>query len=186
MDFGGRNNPCAAAAYSLKKDFGGIETLRPRIVIVTAGTTRCASKQVARAAKQYTGKDKIGVDVVGLGMRKKTQAGYSHVVDKTNGLLLTVDRPADVDSAISRYAKLLKTRTVEKIEVRGDHGGVFSVNPGEEITLPPGIYTAVLPVVAGLNPSKRSVPNIRIVSSEPKVLDVRIRKGKPIVRSMKK
>ncbi|MGB6067826.1 MAG: hypothetical protein WBG50_23720 [Desulfomonilaceae bacterium] len=185
-DFGGHNNPCAAAAYSLKKDIGGNGALRPRILIVTAGTTKCASKQVVKAAEQYTGKDKLGVDVVALGMRKKTQAGYSHVVDKTNGLFLTVDRPADVDSALSRYGKLLKTRTVEKVEVRGDQSGVFSVNAGEEITLPPGTYTAHLPVVAGLNPSKRSVPNIRIVSGVPKVLDVRIRKGKPIVRSMKK
>ena len=181
----GHNNPCAAAAFSLKKDFSGVETLKPRMLLVTAGTAKCAAKDVVKAAEQHGSKDRIGVDVVAFGMGKKGQAGYSNLVKKSDGLLLNVDKPADVDSALSRYGKLLKTRTVEKIEVRGERG-VFNISPEEEFTLPPGTYTVVLPVVAGLNPSKRIVPNVRITSEQTNVLDVRIKKGKPVIGFGKK
>lgn len=182
---GGHNNPCAAAAYSLKKDFSGVGTLKPRVLLVTAGSAKCAAKDVIKAAEQHGSKDKVGVDVVAFGMGKKGQAAYSNLVKKSDGLLLNVDKPADVDSALSRYGKLLKTRTVEKIEVRSERG-VFSIRPEEEFTLPPGTYTVVLPVVAGLNPSKRIVPNVRISSEQTNVLDVRIKKGKPVIGFGKK
>ena len=182
---GGHNNPCAAAAYSLKKDFSGVGTLKPRVLLVTAGTAKCAATDVVKAAVQHGSKDKIGVDVVAFGVGKKGQAGYSNLVKKSGGLLLNVDKPTDVDSALSRYGKLLKTRTMEKIEVRGERG-VFNISPEEEFTLPPGTYTVVLPVVAGLNPSKRIVPNVRISSEQTNVLDVRIKKGKPVIGFGKK
>ncbi len=185
MNPGGHTNPCAAAAYSLKKDFGGAGTLKPRVLIVTAGTAKCAAKEVVKATEQHGAKDRTGVDVVGFGMGKKGEAAYSNLVKKSDGLLIKVDKPADVDSAIARYGKLLKTRTLEKIEVRGEKG-VFNINPEEEITLPPGTYTVVLPVVAGLNPSKRTVPNVRITSEQTNVLDVRIKKGKPTIAAGKK
>jgi hypothetical protein len=181
----GHNNPCAAAAYSLKKDFSGVGTLKPRVLLVTAGTAKCAAKDVVKAAVQHGSKDRIGVDVVAFGVGRKGQAGYSKLVKKSGGLLLNVDKPADVDSALSKYGKLLKTRTMEKIEVRGERG-MFNISPEEEFTLPPGTYTVVLPVVAGLNPSKRSVPNVRISSEQTNVLDVRIKKGKPVIGFGKK
>ncbi|MGO9569811.1 MAG: hypothetical protein ACLP5H_19940 [Desulfomonilaceae bacterium] len=182
---GGHNNPCAAAAYSLKKDFSGAGTLKPRVLLVTAGTAKCAVKEVVKAAEQHDSKDRIGVDVVAFGIGKKGQAGYSNLVKKSDGLLLKVDNPADVDSALIRYGKLLKARTVEKIEVRGERG-VFNIKPEEEFTLPPGTYTVVLPVVAGLSPSKRIVPKVRITSEQTNVLDVRIKKGKPVIGFGKK
>jgi hypothetical protein len=185
VNCGGHNNPCAAAAYSLKKDFSGDGTFKPRVLLVTAGTTKCAVKDVVKAAEQHGSKERIRVDVVAVGMGKKGQAAYSKLVKKSDGLLLNVDRPADVDSALSRYGRLLKTRTVEKIEVRGERG-VFNVSPEEEFTLPPGTYTVVLPVVAGLSPSKRIVPNVRITSEQTNVLDVRIKKGKPVIGFGKK
>lgn len=185
VNTGGHNNPCAAAAYALKKDFGGAGNLRPRVLVVTAGTAKCAVGEVVKAAEQHGAKDKVGVDVVALGIGKKGQSGYSNLVKKSDGLLLKVDKPADVDGALSRYGKLLKTRKVEKIEVRGERG-VFSINPEEEITLPPGTYTLTLPVVAGLSPSKRIVPNVRITSEQTNVLDVRIKRGKPVIAAGKK
>lgn len=185
VTLGGHTNPCAAAAYSLKKDFAGAGSLKPRILIVTGGTAKCPVNEVVKAAEQRDSKDKTAVDVLAIGMGKKTEAGYSNLVKKCSGLLLKVDNPSDVEAALSRYGKVLKTRTMEKIEVRNEKG-VFNINPEEEITLPPGSYTVVLPVVAGLSPSKRIVPNVRVTSEQANILDVRIRKGKPVIGMGKK
>ena len=70
---------------------------------------------------------------------------------------------------------------MDKIEVRGEKI-VFSVNPDEDITLAPGIYTVVLPSIKGLAEFKRSVPNVRIKSGEGTVMTVKLSKGKASVK----
>ena len=105
---GGHNNPCAAAAYALKKDFGGAGNLRQRVLVVTAGTAKCAVGEVVKAAEQHGAKDKVGVDVVAFGIGKKGQSAYSNLVKKSNGLLLKVDKPADMDGALARYGNFSK------------------------------------------------------------------------------
>ncbi len=81
--------------------------------------------------------------------------------------------------------KMLKTPAMEKIEVRGENA-VFTMFPEEEITLTPGAYTVVLPVVAGLNPAKRAIENVKVNSGEASVMDVRIRKGRPTIKMSRK
>lgn len=184
-DSGGPTNPCAAAAYSLKKDFGGPDNLIPRIVLITNGASKCAGSEVTRALDQHKAKGKVGVDVVAIGMGKKRQGGYATLVKKTDGMLIKVDNPGDLEAGIARYVKMLRTPTMEKVEIRSDNA-VFTTHPEEEITLPPGTYTVVLPVVAGLHPSRRTVPNVKINSGEANILDVRVRKGKPAIRLGKK
>lgn len=182
---GGITNPCAAAAYSLKKDFGGSDNLTPRVILITDGASKCAFNEVARALDQHRAKGKVGIDVVAVAMGKKRHVAYDKLVKKTDGMLIKIDKPGDLDSGISRYAKLLRTPTMEKVEVKGDNA-VFTTSLEEEITLPPGSYTVVLPVVAGLNPSKKTVPNVKISSGEASVLDVKIKKGKPTIKMGKK
>ncbi|HMK36648.1 MAG TPA: hypothetical protein VK463_16360, partial [Desulfomonilaceae bacterium] len=181
---GGPTNPCAAAAYSLKKDFGS-DHLIPRILVVTDGTAKCAFNEVVKALDQHKAKGKVGVDVVAVGMGKKRQAGYATLTKKTDGMLLKIERPGDLDAGVSRYVKALRTPMMEKVEVKGENS-VFTMHPQEEITLPPGTYTVVLPVVVGLNPAKRIVPHVKINSGEANILDVRIRKGKPTIKLGKK
>jgi hypothetical protein len=182
---GGPTNPCAAAAYSLKKDFGGADSLIPRIVLITDGVSKCAASEVIKALDHHKTKGKVGVDVVAIGMGKKRQAGYVALVKKADGMLIKVDNPGDLDAGISRYVKMLRAPIMEKVEIKSDNA-VFTVSPEEEITLPPGTYTVVLPVVAGLHPSRRTVPNVKIMSGEANVLDVRIKKGKPAIKLGKK
>ncbi len=65
---------------------------------MTAGTAKCAVKEVVKAAADHGAKDKVLVDVVGLGMGKKGQVAYSNLVKKSEGALIQIDNPGDVDS----------------------------------------------------------------------------------------
>jgi hypothetical protein len=178
----GSTNPCAAAAYSLKKDFGSLGTLAPRVLIITDGAHRCAFKEVLSEADRKTAKEKIPVDVLALGMHRKRQVGYSKVAERTGGLFLRIDNPSDLQSGLAKYIKLLKTPVKEKIEVRGEKA-VLTARPDEELTVVPGSYTIVLPAVAGIAPSKRSLDPVQIQSGESTVVQVKVnKKGRPLAK----
>jgi hypothetical protein len=181
----GVTNPCAAAAYSLKKDFQGLGKLVPRLVVVTSGRTKCGYSGVLKVINSRWGKERPKVDVIALGIGKRRQGGYVRLAKKTGGAFVKLGKPADLKSAVAKYKKVLETRIVEKLKVRGDNV-VFSVAPDEELTLAPGKYTVVLPDIAGLKPSKREIPNVKIDSGKSNVLNIKIAKGRAVVASGKR
>jgi hypothetical protein len=152
---------------------------------VTGGATKCGFNGVVKAVESLETKDKLAVDVLALGINKKRLRGYSTLANKTGGLFMPVDKPADVDQFLSRYEKALKTKVMEKVEVKGDKT-VSSISPFQEANLIPGSYTVVLPIVEGLHPSNRTISNVKITSGEVKIMDITIKKGRPIVREGKK
>ncbi len=179
---GGKTNPCAAAAYALKKDFASLGGLSPRLLLITDGARRCAYKEVLRVIDKQAAKEKTSVDVLALGIHRKRQAGYSKLAHRTNGVFLRIDNPSEVEPTIAKYVKLLKKPVKETVEVRGGNA-VLSAKPDEAITLVPGTYTIVLPAVAGINPSKRTIDTIQIHSGESTVLQVRVnKKGRPVAK----
>ncbi len=178
---GGSVNPCAAAAYSMKKDFLVSGAHSPRLLLVTAGGAKCDAKAVLKAAGAIGPNAKTPVDVLAIGMKSKKKTAYSNLAKKTGGVFLTVDSPADLDNALKKYSRVLHITSMEKIEIRGDKV-VFSVNFDEDITLAPGTYTVVLPSVKGLAEFKRSVPNVRIKSGEATLMTVKLSKGKATVK----
>jgi hypothetical protein len=182
---GGQTNPCAAAAFVAKQDLKGGHGLIPRILLVTSGAAKCDFREVLKALDRADSKDKPVVDVVALGLSKKRERGYSTVAKKSGGVFLRADSPAELDHIISRYEKILNAKAMEKVEVRGEKS-VFTVNPGEELTLAPGSYTVALPLVAGIQASKRTIPNVKINSGEANVMEVRVKKGKLAVQAGKK
>ena len=180
----GKTNPCAAAAYSMKKDFasslGG--DLSPRLLLVTDGAHRCAYKEVLRENAKKGGKGVLSVDVLGLGMHRKRQGGYAKLARRTHGVFMRIDSPSDIKSAMAKYAKLLKTPVKEKIEVRGEKSVITAI-PGEELTIVPGTYTIVLPAVAGISSSKRAVGPFQIESGASTIVQVRVtKKGRVLTK----
>jgi hypothetical protein len=125
------------------------------------------------------------IDVLALGLNKKRQKGYSVLTSRTGGVFIEAERPADLDQPFSRYSKILQAKHFEKVEIRGDKASL-SVAPFQEITVAPGTYTVSLPVVEGIDPSKRTIPNVKISSGEAHILDVSIKKGKPVIKTVKK
>jgi hypothetical protein len=176
---GGLTNPCAAAAFSLKKDFEAIKSskLSPRVLIVTDGSSKCLKADAAAIAEQVFGAESARVDVLGLGMGKNKDFGYSSLAKKTNGVFFAMNNPGDTDQILSRYGKALKTPIMEKITIKGEKS-VFTVVPGEEITLVPGEYSVELPVVAGIPSSKRTIQSVKVNSGEAVVLEIKMKKGK--------
>ena len=179
---GGPNNPCAAAAFSLKKDFGNIGALTPRILLLTDGAAICNYMEILNAIDEQGGGDRIRVDVLALGIAKKRQKPYSTLTGRTNGFFFKIDKPSDADGAASRYEKILKTRTMETIEIRGDRV-THTTTPGQQVTLVPGSYSVVLPVVAGIHPSKRRIENVKISSGHR--TEIEVKKGRPTVKILK-
>jgi hypothetical protein len=186
LDTGGITHPCAATAYSLKKDFAPSDNLTPRIVLITDGASICGYREFARAFAGDKRKGKSGVDVIAVGMGRRHLAGYRKLTKKTDGAMITIDRPADLSGRLSRYAKLLREPVMEEVDIKGENGEPITANLGQTITLYPGSYTVVLPLVAGLHASNRKIPNVRIVSRQARILSVRIRKGKPLFKLLKK
>lgn len=178
---GGSVNPCAAAAYSMKKDFLVSGAHSPRLLLITAGVAKCDSKEVLKAAGAIGPGAKTPVDVLAVGMNSKKKTAYTNLAKKTGGVFLTLDNPADMESALKKYSKSLHVTSVDKIEIRGEKV-LFSANFDEDITLAPGIYTVVLPSVKGLAEFKRSVPNVRIKSGEASLMTVKLSKGKASVK----
>ena len=178
---GGEVNPCAAAAYSMKKDFLVSDALNPRLLLITAGASKCDAKEVLKAAGAIGPSSRTHVDILAVGMNSKKKAAYSNLAKKTGGVFLQIDSPADLESALKKYSKSLHVTSMEKIEIRGEKV-VFSVNFDEDITLAPGTYTVVLPSVKGLAEFKRSVPNVRIKSGEATLMTVKLSKGKASVK----
>ena len=175
---GGINNPCAAAAFSLKKDFSATGGLAPRILVLTDGTPKCNHSDLFGAVDEQ-GKDKVSVDVVAIGIKKKRLNAYSSVAKKTNGFFFKIDKPSDVENAAKHYEKVLKTKLMEKIEIRGEKATITTI-PGKEVTLVPGSYSVVLPAVAGIHPSKRTIEHVKISSRQ--TTEIEVKNGRPMVK----
>lgn len=182
---GGINNPCAAAAFALKKDFSGIGEVVPRVLLVTGGATRCRYKAVLQAVDRKGARGRVRVDVIALGMGKRSQRGYSVLARKTRGVFLHADKPSEVDSIMAGYEKSLKTPSMKKMEVIGEKSS-FKVANGEEITLAPGAYKISLPPIRGLDPAKRTIERVEVNSGENHILNIRIKKGRLMVKAAKR
>ncbi len=176
----GRNNPCAAAAYSLKKDFGDLGDLAPRVVIVTSGIAKCPAREVVRAVDLRGGR--AAVDVVGIGMHRRRIKPYSYVTKKTGGTFLNLKEPTDLKPVITAYDKTLKTPTQKKIRIVGP-SRVYQAANGEAVTLAPGVYSVELPDIKGIDRSKRTIREIEVRSGENRSIDVKFKKGKLLVRT---
>jgi hypothetical protein len=176
---GGINNPCAAAAFSLKKDFAAISGLTPRILVLTDGTPKCNHSDLFSALDEH-GKDRVSVDVVAIGMKKKRLNAYSAVTKKTNGFFVKIDKPSDVENAVKSYEKTLKAKLMEKIEIRGEKATITTI-PGKEVTLVPGTYSVMLPAVAGIHASKRRIENVKISSGQARTITIEPEKGRPVI-----
>lgn len=181
----GINSPCAAAAFALKKDFSSIGEVVPRVLLVTGGATRCSYKKVLQAVDRKGARGRVRVDVIALGMGKRSQKGYSILAKKTRGVFLHAEKPAEVDEIIARYEKSLKKPAMKKMEVIGEKTS-FKVANGEEITLAPGTYKISLPPIRGLDLAKRTVEGIEVNSGENSVLRIRIKKGRLLVKTAKR
>ena len=181
----GINNPCAAAAFALKKDFSSIGEVVPRLLLVTGGATRCSYKKVLQAVDRKGARGRVRVDVIALGMSKRRQRGYSILAKKTRGVFLHADKPSEVDAVIARYEKSLKTPAMKKMEVIGEKSS-FKVGNGEEITLAPGAYKISLPPIRGLDLAKRTVEGVEVNSGENSILQIRIKKGRLLVKTAKR
>ena len=182
---GGINNPCAAAAFTLKKDFAGIGEVVPRVLLITGGATRCSYRNVLQAVDSKGARGRVRVDVIALGMGKRRQRGYSILAKKSRGVFLRADKPSDVDAVIAKYEKSLKTPSMKKLDVIGEKSS-FKVSNGEEITLAPGAYKISLPPIRGLDPEKRTIERVEVNSGENSILKIRIKKGRLFVKAEKR
>lgn len=182
---GGRNNPCAAAAYALRKDFGGIGDVVPRLVIVSGGIGICNYRAVLHAVDQKGPRGRVRVDVVALGMSKRRERSYMALAKKSGGVFLRVEKPSEVRSVLAKYQEALKTPAMKKMQVIGEKSS-FKVGNGEEITLAPGAYKIALPAMRGLPKDKLTIEGVKISSGENSILKVRIKQGRLLVKASKR
>jgi hypothetical protein len=177
---GGHINLCAAASESLKSDFSGVGGLTPRIIMLTDGAGKCKYGDLLKALDQRQGKDEVIIDLVRIGPSKKNINAYTTLVKKTGGSVYSLEKPADLDSLVAKFENNFKDRKMEKVEIRGENLHL-RISPDKEITVPPGVYDIILPVVAGLQPAHRVIPKLKIESGEAKILDIKVAKGRPVV-----
>jgi hypothetical protein len=173
----GRTNPCAAAAFTLKRDLPKLRELKPRVAILTSGMARCKAGEVLRVIDTVWAGRKPHVDVIGFGLNRRTARGYSLLAKRTDAIMLKISGPEDIDDAVVKYSKALDRRVTGSIQVKGDNTG-FKVAPDEEITLAPGSYDIVLPDAKGLNLSERTISGVMIESGKTSKVRVKLHRGK--------
>ena len=177
---GAENNLCMAAVRSLKTDFEALESFSPRLVLITDGRTECSLKEILQAVEGSKFKNQVRVDVIAVGMKPLMQEAYTSLAKATGGQLLNVNQPADLQPALTDYLALLQTPRPELIQIVG-HGANYKILPGEEAKVSPGAYTITLPEMRGLDPSKRTVKDVKIASGGKTILGVRIQEGQLVV-----
>jgi hypothetical protein len=181
----GKTDPCAAAVHALQTDFHSSDGRTPRVLLLTSGSAKCALKKTLKAIDAKSGKDRARVDVLAVGMPAKKQPEYLALCLKSGGQFLKLENPSDVDPALARYGKVLKTPIINRITVKGGKSEL-SMDSGEEITLAPGEYTIVLPDLPGLASTDRTIKHVSIGSGENRSYKVRMKKGRPSVQVEKK
>jgi hypothetical protein len=178
----GKNNLCAAVLHSLGKDFSSKEGSLGRLVLLTDGNSQCSWPTVAEVAKDDRLVTGTNVDVIAVGMDPAHRDAYAVLVTGAGGMFLALDGPADLDSVLGRYLQSLHAMEPLPIEIRS-FDARYRVMPGEQLRLPPGKYTIVLPSMAGLEPTRRKVADpVKIGPGENKVLTFSVQDGRPVLQ----
>ena len=185
MGSGKVTNPCGAVISSIKKDFVGIGSHVPRILLITCGQAKCPSKETTRVLSHQSPGTKVTVDVLALGMPSKRHPTYSLLAKKSGGLFMPIETEAQLEAAMDRYKKALRSSTFQRIEIRNDKATV-SVPPDEDMALAPGMYTVILPKLKGIAESRRALPNVKIKSGHSTLIEVNPKKGKATIKVLDK
>jgi O-antigen ligase len=177
----GSNDLCTAAIRSLRSDFGPVESLSPRLLLITDGYNDCSLKEIVKAVETSKLKNRARVDVIAVGAKAPMQKAYADLAKATGGEFLKIDQPKDLQSALAKYVALLQTPKLEPVRVAGQ-GTDYRILPGEEAELPKGSYTITLPDIQGLDASKRVIEGVKVEPGKKTILDSRIQGGQPLVQ----
>jgi O-antigen ligase len=177
----GGNDLCTAAIRSLRGDFGPVESLSPRLVLITDGYNDCSLKEIVKAVETSKLKNRARVDVIAVGAKAPMQEAYAGLAKATGGEFLKIDQPKDLQSALAKYVGVLQTPLLEPVRVAGQ-GTDYRILPGEEAELPKGSYAITLPDIDGLDASKRVIEGVKVEPGKKTILDSRIQGGQPLVQ----
>jgi hypothetical protein len=148
---GGGNNLCTAAVRSLRRDFQSVESLSPRLVLITDGQKECSLNGIAQTIEGSKLKNRVRLVVIAIGMKASVQEACASLAKATGGELLKVDQPTDLPSALAEDMQVLQTPKAEPVQVAGE-GANYRILHGEKAELPPGSYSITLPEIQELDP----------------------------------
>ncbi|MEJ2717338.1 MAG: O-antigen ligase family protein, partial [Deltaproteobacteria bacterium] len=172
-----QTNPCAAAAHSAGTDFAGMHAVVPRVLMISDGKKRCAVREVMSSITEEESGARPVVDMILFGNGASDQQRYEELARESGGFFSRLDGPSDLESSVARYCSVLKTPKRGQIIVRGDKT-TRRVLPGDEITLPPGMYELVMPPIAGVAASDRLIREMRIRAGKTTSVDVSVHGGR--------
>jgi len=176
-----RNDLCNSLEISAFQDFLAMpDGMARRVVLITDGNSPCGvDETIDEISSADFAKRGVIVDVIALGMSESAAATYSHITQRTKGLFLSAESPAASDAVARRYVEGLRKPIQHRIVVSGNNKE-YEAGSGQEIQVPPGIYTLTFPDIVGSEGSETSLPNIVIKSAERQVVAVSIAGGKAI------
>ena len=180
ITFKGANNLCAATRRSLRRDFHAIHELEPRIAIITDGRRGCSFGGVLQVIEKAKSKQNVKLDVIAVDLQRSAQAAYSSLAADGGGVFLNLSSPAD-NETLSTYLAVLRTPKLEPLEAVKE-SAKYRIAPGERCALAPGSYTITVPEIAGLDPSNRTIKDVKITAGETTVLNLTAKEGRLIVR----
>jgi hypothetical protein len=179
------NNWCAAAENSLKKDFLIEDGARSRrILVITDGGKTISERDVLTLIQNARNSgNTTSLDIAALGAQDSTAERFSEIVSKTNGKLLRIENPDDVQRALSQYLEILAKPVPTAVVVSG-RDQEQTMLPGAQISLEPGLYNITLPEIPGLVNEHRLIPDVGIEPNETSILNITISQGKPVVEKL--
>lgn len=182
-DLRGENNLCAALKTALHRDLLMVNQEWFRILIVTDDMSRCSGANPFDVVEKFKQQGKKPpIDILALAMERSKEAEYRKLSESTGGLFMPLRTPSEGELAVETYARLLKVRQFDPIDVIGN-GHTFKVMPHQEVRIPPGLYKVVLPEMTDPALMARELPQfIRIRDNETLTLVISIRDGIPTIQ----
>jgi len=179
--FEGDNNLCAATRRSLQRDFNTIRDLPRRIVLVTDGHRECSFKEALQIVEKEKLRDDTKLDIIAIDIPRPVRPAYSKLSTDTGGFFLDLASVAETGGILSSYLAVLQTHRPQPLEVLAGNTR-HKILPGRESRLFPGSYTIALPEIEGLDSSKRTVKDVRVMTGKTTVLNISARHGRLVVQ----
>lgn len=176
---------CKAVVGSTQRDFGQRENLTPRIILLTDGESRCLPTTVAEIIKMRKQNRSPRVDVIALGVQPAAKQLLVELCQATEGKFLDLDSPQRVQATLSEYASILRVAKPVTVEISGS-SGVKRVVVGEEIQLPPGLYSLWLPGDLNVPKADQVIDNIEVSAEKLTTVTVSKQDGRVMVSSTRR
>jgi hypothetical protein len=120
---------------------------------------------------------RAAIDLVASGPETGRKELHARLAGESGGVVLKLRKPEDVDFVVERYTKMLGRPLEDPILIANDAVRI-QARPGKPVNVPNGVYSITLPNIPTLEPDKRAIREIRVLTGQTIAINVSAAEGK--------